>query len=68
MVQVVRKSPKYIKEVICKNCSSELAYTESEVITRTYLDAYVKKYIKCPCCYHEVTLSDSTIGINYDAK
>jgi hypothetical protein len=43
-------------------CSSELAYTESEVRKETAKDyddsTYEQRSIQCPCCYHKVILSE----------
>ena len=60
MVQVVGKSDKFVKEVVCRNCSSELRYTNSDVHTVHSKDygggADGQEYIRCPACVHKVVL------------
>lgn len=63
MVRVVSATPHptVVKEIICRNCGATLEYVPADIQTHTSRDygggTDVRKYIKCPPCGHEVTIS-----------
>lgn len=60
---VVGKDQSKVKRTTCGHCSSILEYTPSEVLSRNSMDytggVDVIKFIQCPCCTHQVTVSRS---------
>jgi DNA-directed RNA polymerase subunit RPC12/RpoP len=58
MVTVVGKSGEFVRSCTCKNCSSKLEYTKSEVETYKHTDysgsTDTYHYINCPNCRQKV--------------
>jgi len=54
LIKVLGKSPDFVKQQTCRNCSSVLEYTQADTnkdSTTDYTgctDSY--KYVICPCC------------------
>jgi ribosomal protein S27E len=63
MVQVVSTTPhpSVVKEVVCRNCGSTLAYVPADVTEKIEVDYTggrdVVKYITCPPCGNKQTVS-----------
>lgn len=62
MVTIVGKSPEHVKECTCRNCSTRLQYTKSEVQyydDKDWTGSSDRVYfIRCPSCGNKVTVKN----------
>ena len=61
MVQIVGQDKQLVKRATCRNCTSMLEYTQSEVESRIHRDygggSDVIAFIRCPSCGKQVHVS-----------
>lgn len=54
MVKIIGESRDFVRRTVCRNCSTELEYTESEVKEENWRDidggSAGKRFIDCPRC------------------